>query len=71
MPSLKMGSANYAVSHLQFKVKEQNIHISIFVLYHSGSGKKKRDKRCLLFIFFLNAYLYPKEVQHISFPLAS
>lgn len=37
-----MGSANYAVKHLLFKVKEQNILVSIFVLFHSGSEKGQK-----------------------------
>lgn len=60
-----MGSANYAVKHLLFKVKEQNILVSIFVLFHSGSEKGQKA-----FFFLMPSYI-PRNIQHNSFPFAS
>lgn len=67
MPGFKMGSGNYAVKHLLFKVKEQNILVSIFVLFHSGSEK---GQKAFIFCFLMPSYI-PRNVQHNSFPFAS
>jgi len=41
MPDLKTGSANYAVIHLLFKVKEQNFHIYLcFFILAVEKGQK-------------------------------